>query len=100
MNAVKWVFAFVFSLFIFVSTFAQGDSPPSLTLESPYNSMYVHLYYLQPESYEPDKAAVTISRTLKDSVNRVRAAIQLKQILDGKGLYVRLNLLPQESNFM
>ena len=89
-----------FALFVFVSLHAQEEGAPEATLESPYNTIYVHLYYLQSESYNPAKAAVTISRTVKDSSERVKMAIQLKQILDGQGLYVHLNLLPQESDFI
>ena len=89
-----------FVLFIFISLQAQEEGAPEATLESPYNTIYVHLYYLQPESYNPAKAAVTISRTVKDSSQRTKMAIKLKQILDGQGLYVHLNLLPQESDFI
>lgn len=97
---MKRLFISVFSIFYFISLSAQDDTPPVPTLASPYNTMFVHLYYLQPESYQPKKAAVTISRTLKDTAARTKAAIQLKQILDGQGLYVRLNLLPQETDYI
>jgi MscS family membrane protein len=100
MKTMKWLIVSVFSIFCFVSLSAQRDAPPAPTLESPYNTMFVHLYYLQPDSYEPVKAAVTISRTVKDSAERVKTAIQLKQILDGQGLYVRLNLLPQQNDYI
>jgi MscS family membrane protein len=100
MKTMKWLIVSVFSIFCFVSLFAQDDVAPQLTLESPYNTMFVHLYYLQTDSYEPAKAAVTISRTVKDSAERVKTAIQLKQILDGQGLYVRLNLLPQQTDYI
>lgn len=97
---MKHLIVSIFSLFCFVSVFAQEDVPPSPTLESPYNTMYVHLYYLQPDSYQPELAAVTVSRSVTDSIKRSQIAIKLKQILDGKGLYVRLNLLPQQTDFI
>ncbi len=99
MKSMKRLIVSVFNIFCFISLFAQGDNAPAPTLESPYNAFYVHLYYLQPDSYEPNIAAVTISRTLSDSTKRVQAAIKLKQILDGQGLYVRLNLIPQETDY-
>jgi MscS family membrane protein len=77
---------------------SQTSSAPKPTLENPYNTIYVHLYYLQPESYRPDIAAVTLFRS-KDSLELIKNAIKLKQILDGNGLYVRLNQLPQESDY-
>lgn len=70
-----------------------------VTLESPYNTMYVHLYYLQEDTYRPDLAARTLYG-VQDSVRSARLAIQLKQVLDGRGLYVRLNLIPQDPAFV
>jgi len=82
---------------IMVSGQQQQDIP--VTLESPHNTMYVHLYYLQEDSYQPEVAARTLYG-IQDSIEANRLAIQLKQILDGKGLYVRLNLIPQNPNFI
>ena len=90
-------------LLLFVSAnagiYAQSANAPTISLESPYNTMYVHLHYLQPESYRPDLASVTLSRSA-DSLKNIQNAIKLKQIFDGNGLYVRLNQLPQEANYV
>ena len=79
---------------------AQGsnDEVP-VTLESPYNTMYVHLFYLQNDSYQPRVAARTLY-DVPDSTRRSRLAIKLKQILDGRGLYVHLNKIPQNPNYI
>jgi MscS family membrane protein len=61
--------------------------------------MYVHLFYLQPESYDPALAAESIHPDL-DSIKAIKRAIQIKQILDGLGLYVMLNQLPKEENYI
>ena len=37
---------------------------------------------------------------LSDSIQASRLAIQLKQILDGKGLFIQINLLPQENDYI
>jgi len=60
---------------------------------SPYSCIYNHLFYLQEESYQPENAAKSFLNTI-DSVERQTLAIQLKQIYDGKGLFVRLDVLP------
>lgn len=86
-------------LFISYLAIAQSANAPEPTLETPYNSMYVHLYYLQPETYHPERSAVTFSRSV-DSLERISAAVKLKQIFDGNGLFVRLNQLPQEADFI
>ena len=79
---------------------AQLKTAPEPTLENPYNTMIVHLYYLQSDSYDPDTAALTIApdETL-DSAQRIELAVKIKQIFDGKGLYVRLNMIPQDPDY-
>ena len=64
--------------------------------ESPYSLIYNHLYYLQNTSYEPSRAALSIPVTYTD---RSKKAIQLKQVLDGKGIYIDINRVPQSSNY-
>ena len=91
------LFPFLFILPVF--GFAQTKNAPPVTLESPYNSIFVHLYYLQPNSYQPELASKTLFG-IADSTLRVKRAIQLKQILDGLGLFVHLNQLPQEANYV
>ena len=98
MNTKNLLFLFAF-LFFSISTFAQANQKPALNLETPRNSMYVHLYYLQEDSYQPDSAAVSLATDLPKEKKNQRA-IQLKQILDGKGLYVYFSQIPDEANFM
>ena len=79
-------------------SYGQWDLAPEPTLETPYNTIYTHLYYLQTDTYQPDIAAAVIppGKTPEESE---RLSIQIKQVLDGKGLFVRLNELPQEANY-
>ncbi|MEM1319131.1 MAG: mechanosensitive ion channel family protein [Bacteroidota bacterium] len=78
---------------------SQTENAPSPTLETPYNCMHVHLYYLQTNTYQPEIAGQTFYQ-IADSVERRQKAIKLKQILDGNGLYVHLNLLPQQADYI
>lgn len=79
---------------------AQSNTPQvRVTLENPYNTIYSHLYYLQEDSYRPALAAQTLNNE-QDSARKVRLAIQLKQVLDGKGLYVPVSQLPRDSNYV
>lgn len=77
----------------------QGAESPEIKLDNPYNSMYVHLHFLQQQTFAPDSAARALD--LQGATPEVarRRAIQLKQILDGKGLYVRFGQIPQDANF-
>jgi MscS family membrane protein len=65
--------------------------------DNPYTVIYNHLYYLQPDSYDPDRAALSLPAA---SVDKRDLAIKLKQILDGKGLFLDLNLIPQDSTYL
>ncbi len=100
MQAYFRIVAFLFCLFFTQISIAQTHaSEPDVTLESPYNTIYVHLYYLQPDSYQPELAAQTIYPG-QDSITAQKRAIQLKQILDGRGLFIHLNLLPREADYI
>jgi MscS family membrane protein len=94
---------FRFTLFLLCSLpivlTAQSENPPAVTLETPYNTIYTHLYYLQADSYNPGRAAQSLIGP-RDSVERVELAIKLKQIYDGMGLYVRLNRLPKNPEYI
>jgi len=85
-----------FAIFIFLAGMcfqvdAQIDS--SEVYDSPYSAIYNHLYYLQSDSYVPKRAALSLPGRSRDR------AIKLKQILDGKGLFIDLNRVPQDSMY-
>ena len=88
---------FVFLLYSF-SAVAQ-DVP--VGTESPYQTVFTHLFYLQPDSYDPGLSATTFDASqVPDSATRVELAIKLKQILDGEGLFVDMDLLPKDASFI
>lgn len=88
-------------LFVFlpISLFAQRAESPEILLDNPYNTMYVHLHFLQQTTFQPDSSALTLSGLVGQPDLSKRRAIQLKQILDGKGLYVRFGQIPQDANY-
>ena len=88
----------IFFLTITFYTFGQ-ELTPETTLNDPYNTVLIHLYYLQPETYEEEKAAESFNPSL-DLEQRKELAVQLKHVLDGKGLYVRLGQIPRDSNYI
>lgn len=77
-----------------VSLFSQIDS--SAVNDSPYGVIYNHLYYLQNDSYQPTRAAFSFQAQVADAE---KLSIQLKQLLDGRGLYVDINRLPTENGY-
>ena len=76
----------------------SAEQRVSVTLESPYNTVLVHLQYLQPNQYAPATAARTLAG-VTDSARASRLAIQLKQVYDGEGLYVPVGQIPQNPNY-
>lgn len=90
---------FLISAFLFFTVIVSGqNNAQRLTMSTPHDAMWVHLYYLQSDHYDPGQSAEAFVDA--DSLTRVRWAIQLKQILDGEGLYVQMNLLPKESDYV
>lgn len=75
--------------------FAQET--PKVNLSSPNATVYTHLYFLQADSYDADKAAKTILPNA--TADSKKAAIRLKQILDGKGLFVDFKSIPKDGNY-
>ncbi|NND31096.1 MAG: hypothetical protein HKN76_00805, partial [Saprospiraceae bacterium] len=74
---------------------AQIDS--SQINESPYTVVYNHLYYLQQDSYDPGRAALSFPET---NLKKERVAIMLKDFLDGKGYYIDLNRIPKNPEYI
>ena len=66
---------------------------------NPYETFYGFLHFLQPESYQPDRAAqfLKINGT---PAQRREVAIQLKAVLDGGGYYVTLGRLPRDADYV
>ena len=80
--------------FFSLISFSQIDS--SEVNESPYSVIYNHLYYLQKDSYEPDRATLSLPPNTPDPTKK---AIMLKQVLDGRGFFIDLNRIPRASEY-
>ena len=87
-------FSFVL-LFIYIgcfSSFAQ-DEDFQASNSNPYKSVKTHLFFLQNDHYEPSKSAMALYGS------NTKLAIQLKQIMDSRGLFVNLESIPEDSNY-
>lgn len=71
----------------------------SVNLSTPFHAIKTHLYFLQPESYDPDKAAQVFMHPAILLEEARGYAINLKQVFDGKGYYVDLQAAPREPNY-
>jgi MscS family membrane protein len=75
---------------ILVPAVALGADAPSC--ETPRNAAVTLLAWLQPGDYEPAKAATCLDA--EDPKSAERLAIELKSVLDSKGLFVKMDDLP------
>lgn len=78
----------------------QEGKKEEINLSSPYQTVYTHLYYLQEDHYKPEVAARTFSLRDRSLEEAEDLAIKLKQILDGEGIYIDMDLLPRKSDYV
>lgn len=89
---------FLLSFLFFSFSILNGqDIPDHMVNQSPYHVIYNHLYYLQPDTYDPIKAARSLYPD--NPSDGQDEAIRLKEVLDGMGLFVDVNRLPEEVNY-
>ncbi len=68
----------------------------SAQIESPYATIYNHLENLQPDNYHPELSARSFAI---DSTSAADYAVMLKKVMDGKGLYVFIEDIPQSPTY-
>ncbi len=75
----------------------QGYTP---NLSTPYQTIKTHLDNLQGNNYHPDLAAKSFMQNGVTKEEAKKYAIKLKQILDGAGVYIQPDELPQNNNYV
>ncbi len=92
----NWLSVFACLLTLAPITAQNSDLP--ITLESPQQTMLIHLNYLQAESYDPAKAARALAGAA-DSAQAARRAVLLKQVLDAT-VFVRIGTIPNNPDYV
>ena len=90
MNKFLW-------LAVLLPMFTVAQDSIRVDVSNPHATIYTHLYFLQSDSYEPKKAAQTILGLSEEKA--IEKAIRIKQVLDGKGLFVDVNKIPTNPNY-
>ena len=68
-------------------------------LTTPYGSVRTFLENLQPETTYDSLAALPFMAKGRSSEEATKAAVKLKRILDGKGFYMDLDLIPNSADY-
>ncbi|MEO1253644.1 MAG: mechanosensitive ion channel domain-containing protein [Bacteroidota bacterium] len=68
-------------------------------LSSPHNSIKTFLINLQPETYNDSLAALPFNPSERSLSVAKKSAIELKRVLDGKGLYVYMDEVPKSYSY-
>ena len=90
----------IFPLLMVLSVFSlYGQNQQEGLLSSPYQSIRTHLDNLQPENYNDTLAALPFRANAGSLEQAIDAAVRLKQILDGQGIYIDITKVPQERNY-
>ena len=82
-----------FYLLLLATSFLFAQEPVKVDLTSPNSTIYTHLYFLQSDSYAPEKAAKTVQGL--DPEYAIEIVEKIKSIMDGKGLMVNFSKVPK-----
>ena len=88
---------FLVSLFPFL---LYGQDSLEYSLESPYNSVYTHLNFLQEDTYDAKISAKVFNQSNRSEEEAIELAHMLKQILDGTGNYIEIEDVPKNPNYV
>ncbi len=68
-------------------------------LSTPYGAIRTHLFYLQEDHYNLEAAATPFKRDGITNEQAKEQAVKLKQIWDGVGEYIDMEMLPRTNNY-
>ncbi|WP_196886543.1 mechanosensitive ion channel family protein [Aureivirga sp. CE67] len=81
---------------LFLVTFSVFSQEIKTDLSSPRATVYNHLHYLQPENF--NEAQASKSFLLEDLKKAGEKAVKLQKIIEGRGLHVDIQKIPNDAN--
>lgn len=94
---MKSYFLLFFILPFFLVAQTTTKSEIDVDLSNPNSTIYTHIYFLQNDSYYPEKSAKTIyGLEIEEAIDKAK---KIKKVLDGKGLYLDFNKIPNNPNY-
>jgi len=95
----NWIILCICLILSFPNFGAENDSLYA-SLKNPYQTIFTHLYNLQDDNFHPDLAADAFWQDGIQKEKAKEAAIKLKHILDGEGIYIEMDDLPRNPNYL
>ena len=84
-------------LILLLSGPAAAQAGPSCA--SPHHAAWTHLFYLQADSFDPEAAGTCFGLPSEQAAEAARLAVQLKDVLDARGLFVPVDDLSKDPDF-
>lgn len=88
----------VIYLFLFLSQLIFSQNDVKVDLRNPNATLYTHIYFLMPDSYNVAKASATIKGLPKKEANE--KAKKIKAVFDGMGLVIDFTKVPTNANYL
>ena len=78
---------------------SNAQKADSVNLSSPFFTVYTHLEFLQEDNYHPEMSAITLNPEQVSGERAKELAIKLKQVLDGSGEIIDMDLVPRQRDY-
>ena len=94
---------YLINFFFLVSVFpllGADDDSLQYSLKNPYQAVYTHLNNLQDNNFHPDLAAEAFLQPGISLYEARDAAIKLKHVLDGEGIYIDMEEIPRNPDYL
>ncbi len=69
-------------------------------LSTPYSATLTFFYNLREENYDPETAAQVLRTKNQNIAEAKKLAVQLKQVFDGNGVFVRISEIPNDPDYV
>ncbi len=70
------------------------------SLTTPYSTTLTFFYNLREDNFDPEEAAKTLLLTDQTPAEAKRLVVKLKQVFDGNGVFVKINEIPNDPNYI
>ena len=90
---------FFFIVLVSISALSSGAQNTYADLSTPYASVRTFLENLQPESANDSLAVLPFKQNGRSSKEALEAAKKFKRVLDGRGIYIYLDEIPNSADY-